>query len=57
MASLQAELEGRLILGQAARGKDDQAGRSAPRAETLYLVLGLVMFVTRRVDWYARDAG
>ncbi len=23
----------------------------------LFLVLGLVMFVTRRVDWYARDAG
>ena len=22
----------------------------------LFLVLGLVMFVTRRVDWYARDA-
>jgi len=22
----------------------------------LFLVLGVVMFVTRRVDWYARDA-
>ena len=23
----------------------------------LFIVLGIVMFVTRRVDWYARDAG
>jgi hypothetical protein len=26
-------------------------------AVALFLVLAIVMYVTRRVDWYARDAG
>jgi len=31
--------------------------RIAHGAIALFIVAGIVMYVTRKVDWYARDAG